>query len=69
MGRVLPSHREEVILRMVDFASENGYDFNSVMVGIIFMDAHLRRQQLACSQMLRVVSTMSLVLGIKANER
>lgn len=40
-GRVQPSHREEVILRMLDFASENGYAFNSVMLGVVYMDTHL----------------------------
>ena len=68
-GRVQPAHREEVILRTLDFAQENGYAFNSVMLGIVFMDAHLRRAELANPSLMRVVSTLSLALGIKAYER
>ena len=38
------------------------------MLSIVFMDAYLRRVQLPNPSMLRVVSTLSLVLGIKAYE-
>lgn len=63
-----PYHREEAVLKMLQFAVETDCLDNTVLQAVHLLDTYLRNNPMIHPRFIRVISAISLEISIKLNE-
>ena len=64
----MPFHREEAVLKMLQFAVETECLDHTVMQAVIFFDTYVRNNPQIAPGFMRVIAAVCLQISIKINE-
>ena len=66
--RIRKYHREEAVLKMLQFAVETECLDHTVMLAVVYFDTYIRNNPMIVPDLMRVIAAVCLQISIKINE-
>ena len=66
--RIRKYHREEAVLKMLQFAVETECLDHTVMLAVAYFDTYIRNNPMIVPDLMRVIAAVCLQISIKINE-